>query len=249
MSLELGGKSPNIVFADADFEAAVDGALFGMFINQGEVCSAGSRILVQRRSTRRVRSSAIVERAKRSRSGPRSTRRRDGPLVSREQFDRVRSYQERIGKARREARAGRRARGGRGASAGYFVEPTIFPDVTTVHDRAGGDLRAGRLRDPVRRRARRGPDRERHDYGLAAAVWSQDPDRCLDVAKRLRAGTVWINDFHLINCIAPFGGYKQSGIGREMAAYGLNEYTEVKHVHWDLGTPKEQKMFGVLISE
>jgi aldehyde dehydrogenase (NAD+) len=85
-------------------------------------------------------------------------------------------------------------------------------------------------------------------YGLAAGVWSQDPDRCLTTAKQLRAGTVWINDFHLINCIAPFGGYKQSGVGREHASYGLNEYTEVKHVHWDLGTPAEQKMFGVLLS-
>jgi acyl-CoA reductase-like NAD-dependent aldehyde dehydrogenase len=80
-------------------------------------------------------------------------------------------------------------------------------------------------------------------------VWSTDPDRCLDTAKRLKAGTVWINDYHLINCVAPFGGYKQSGIGREMAGYGLNEYTEVKHVHWDLGTPKEQKMFSVILSE
>jgi acyl-CoA reductase-like NAD-dependent aldehyde dehydrogenase len=86
-------------------------------------------------------------------------------------------------------------------------------------------------------------------YGLASAVWSQDPDRCLDVAKRLRAGTVWINDFHLINCVAPFGGYKQSGIGRELSSYGLNEYTEVKHVHWDLGTPPTQKLSGVLLSE
>ena len=90
-----------------------------------------------------------------------------------------------------------------------------------------------------------------HDsiYGLASGVWSSDPDRCLETAKRLRAGTVWINDYHLINCIAPFGGYKQSGIGREMGSYGLDQYTEVKHVHWDLNTPPYQKLSSVLLSE
>jgi acyl-CoA reductase-like NAD-dependent aldehyde dehydrogenase len=86
-------------------------------------------------------------------------------------------------------------------------------------------------------------------YGLAAAVWSEDHDRCLETAKRLRAGTVWINDHHLINCIAPFGGYKQSGVGRELGPYGLDEYTEVKHVHVDLTRDPERKMFGVLLSQ
>ena len=84
-------------------------------------------------------------------------------------------------------------------------------------------------------------------YGLASAVWSEDYDRCLEIAKKLRAGTVWINDHHLINCIAPFGGYKQSGIGRELGSYGLDEYTEVKHVHVDLTRDPERKMFGVLL--
>jgi aldehyde dehydrogenase (NAD+) len=86
-------------------------------------------------------------------------------------------------------------------------------------------------------------------YGLAAAVWSEDYDRCLETARKLRAGTVWINDHHLINCIAPFGGYKQSGIGRELGSYGLDEYTEVKHVHVDLTRDPDRKMFGVLLSE
>jgi acyl-CoA reductase-like NAD-dependent aldehyde dehydrogenase len=86
-------------------------------------------------------------------------------------------------------------------------------------------------------------------YGLASAVWSEDYDRCLETAKALRAGTVWINDHHLINCIAPFGGYKQSGVGRELGPYGLDEYTEVKHVHVDLTRDPERKMFGVLLSE
>jgi aldehyde dehydrogenase (NAD+) len=85
-------------------------------------------------------------------------------------------------------------------------------------------------------------------YGLASAVWSEDYDRCLETAKALRAGTVWINDHHLINCVAPFGGYKQSGNGRELGPYGLDEYTEVKHVHVDLTRNPEGKMFGVLLS-
>ena len=229
---------------------AVDGALWATFFHQGQVCESGTRLLLPE-SIHDEFVERLVERAKQIKVGDTMDYESDlGPLVSAQQRETVESYV-RIGKEE-----GAKLVLGGDRPAGRRLRARLLVRADDLHrgrqlddDRAGGDLRPGAVGDQVLRRRRRDPDRERLDLRARVGVWSTDPDRCLETAKRLQAGTVWINDYHLINCIAPFGGYKQSGIGRELGGYGLNEYTEVKHVHWDLGTPKEQKLFGVILSD
>jgi betaine-aldehyde dehydrogenase len=232
VTLELGGKSPNIFFADSDFEAAVDGALFGVFINQGEVCSSGSRILVQESIYSRF-VEAMTEKAKRIKLGPPLERdTKMGPLVSREQFERVRSYLE-IGK--NEAKL---AFGGGSPSLnrrGYYVEPTIFYDVPLEARIAREEIFG-----PVASVIPFGDEQEAIQianntaYGLAAAVWSRDIFKALRVVKALRAGIVWVNHMQPTFVEAPWGGYKQSGFGRELGPSGIDEYLESKQVYINL---------------
>ena len=233
VTLELGGKSPNIFFADADFEAAIDGALFGVFINQGEVCSAGSRILVQRSIyTKFVE--AMTEKAKRIKLGaPLDRDTKMGPLVSKEQYERVRSYQE-IGKREAKLAIG----GGRAEkfAKGYYVEPTIFYDVSnTAPHRARGNLWSGGDGDSVRRREGRirklpmiRPTAWRRPFGRVTF------SRPSALVKALRAGMVWVNHMQPTYVEAPWGGYKQSGFGRELGPWGIEEYLETKQVHINL---------------
>ncbi len=234
ISLELGGKSPNVIFADADFEASVDGALFGLFLNQGEVCSAGSRILVQRPVYQRVLD-AMVEKAKRIAVGPPlDPDTKMGPLISLAQFERVRRYQD-LG--RREAKL---ALGGGDAKAaaggrGYFVQPTIFYDVDNrariAQEEIFGPVAAVIPFDTDADAIRIANDTR---YGLAAAVWTRDIFRALKTVKALRAGIVWVNHMQPTYVEAPWGGYKQSGFGRELGRWGVEEYLQVKQVHINL---------------
>ncbi len=232
VTLELGGKSPNIFFADADFEAAIDGALFGVFINQGEVCSAGSRILVER-SIYSHFVEAMTEKAKHIKLGPPLEREtKMGPLVSREQYERVRSYQE-VGKGEAKVAIG----GGRPATLGrgYYVEPTIFYDAQNSARIAQEEI-FGPVATVIPFTGEKEATRIANDtpYGLAAAVWSRDIFKAFRMVKALKAGVVWVNHMQPTFVEAPWGGYKQSGFGRELGPWGMEEYLETKQVHINL---------------
>src|SRR5713101_8019770 len=232
VTLELGGKSPNIFFAEADWEAAVDGALFGVFINQGEVCSAGSRILVEKKIYTRFDES-MTEKAKRIKLGPPLEREtKMGPLVSKEQYDRVSSYLE-LGKKEAKVAIG----GGRPKQfgKGYYLEPTIFYDVENSARIAREEI-FGPVASVISFDAEADAIRIANDtpYGLAAAVWTRDIYKAFRVVKSLRAGIVWVNHMQPTYVEAPWGGYKQSGFGRELGPWGLEEYLETKQVFVNL---------------
>ena len=232
VTLELGGKSPNIFFADADFEAAIDGALFGVFINQGEVCSAGSRILVEKSIYSKF-VDAMAAKAKTIRLGPPLEREtKMGPLVSRDQYERVNSYLA-VGKQEAKLAAG----GGRPAkfAKGYYVEPTVFYDVNNsariAQEEIFGPVAAV---IPFSNETEAIGIANATPYGLAAAVWSRDIFKAFRVVKALRAGIVWVNHMQPTYVEAPWGGYKQSGFGRELGPFGIEEYLETKQVHINL---------------
>src|SRR5208283_2075301 len=232
VTLELGGKSPNIFFADADFEAAIDGALFGVFVNQGEVCSAGSRILVQR-SIYSQFVDAMSEKAKNIKLGPPLNRdTKMGALVSKEQYDRVRSYLD-VGKKEAKLAAG----GDRPTSLarGYFIEPTIFYDVDNSARIAREEI-FGPVATVIPFTSEADAIKIANDtpYGLAGAVWTRDIYKAFRIVKSMRAGIIWVNHMQPTYVEAPWGGYKQSGFGRELGPWGLEEYLETKQVYVNL---------------
>jgi phenylacetaldehyde dehydrogenase len=226
VSLELGGKSPNIVFDDAD-PSAIEGAANAIFFNHGQCCVASSRLFVQESRFDEV-VDGVAEIAKSIKLGSgldESTQM--GPLVSDEQFRRVTGYLE----SGKEDGATALAGGGRFGDRGYFVEPTVLtntrPDMKVVREEIFGPVLVASPFTDLEEIARVANDSE---YGLGAGIWTKDISKAHALAKKLRAGTVWINCYNVFDAALPFGGYKQSGWGREMGHEVLNNYTEVKAV-------------------
>ncbi|MBI0577417.1 aldehyde dehydrogenase family protein [Neobacillus cucumis] len=235
VSLELGGKSPNIIFADADFETAVDWALFGIYCGTGQVCSSGSRILVEESIYDKF-VDGFVERAKQIKVGPGNNPESEmGPLVSQQHMEKVLHYID-LGKQE----GAKIACGGNrivdnGLENGYFVEPTVFVDVNN-------DMRIVQeeIFGPVVCIQKFKDEAEAIQlanstvYGLAGAVFSTDGAKALRVIKKVRSGITWINAYHPTYNEAPWGGYKQSGIGRSLGTFGLEEFQEIKQININL---------------
>jgi aldehyde dehydrogenase (NAD+) len=230
VTLELGGKSPNIVFADADIDGAVKGAINGIFYGKGEVCNAGSRLFLESRLRDEFTEKLVARASKMRPADPLDPKTRLGAIVSQEQMKTVLAFIE-AGKSE----GAKLVAGGNRASVnggkGFFIEPTIFGDVKNDMKIAQEEIFGPVLSvltfddiDEVIERANNNP------YGLAAAVWTRDVKKAHMVSRRLKAGTVWINTYGLMDAALPFGGYKSSGFGRELGAHAIEHYTEMKTV-------------------
>jgi acyl-CoA reductase-like NAD-dependent aldehyde dehydrogenase len=234
ITLELGGKSPNIVLPDADMEAAIRGATIGIFYGKGEVCAAGSRLLVDR-SIKNEFIDKLAGRVRKMVPGdPMDPKTRFGAIASKKQLETVMRYVE-SGKQEGATLVAGGSRADIGTGKGYFFQPTVFadvqPDMTISREEIFGPVLAAiefADLDEAIARANDSP------YGLAAGVWTRDIKKAHYVARRLQAGTVWVNTYNQYDTAAPFGGYKQSGFGREMSAHALEHYTQVKSVWVDL---------------
>jgi aldehyde dehydrogenase (NAD+) len=234
ITLELGGKSPNIVLADADIESAIRGATIGIFYGKGEVCAAGSRLLVDR-SIKSEFIDKLVARAKKMVAGdPLDPKTRFGALSSKKQLETVMRYVE-SGKTEGAALVAGGGRTDIGTGKGYFMQPTVFadvrPDMTIAREEIFGPVLAALEFADLDEAIARAND---STYGLAAGIWTRDIKKAHYVARKLQAGTVWINTYNVYDTAAPFGGYKQSGFGREMSAHALEHYTQIKSVWVDL---------------
>jgi acyl-CoA reductase-like NAD-dependent aldehyde dehydrogenase len=234
ITLELGGKSPNIVLSDADIEAAIRGATIGIFYGKGEVCAAGSRLLVDRA----IKNEFVDKLAARTRKmvpgDPLDPKTRFGAISSKKQLETVLRY---IDTGRKEGAA--LVAGGErtdiGTGKGYFVQPTVFtdvkPEMTIAREEIFGPVLAAidfaDLDEAIAKA-------NESQYGLAAGVWTRDIKKAHYVARQLQAGTVWVNTYNVYDTAAPFGGYKHSGFGREMSAHALEHYTQIKSVWVDL---------------
>ncbi|GGE04478.1 aldehyde dehydrogenase [Marinithermofilum abyssi] len=227
VTLELGGKSPNIILPDADMSRSIPGALTGVMFNQGQVCCAGSRVFIHKKVYDNVVAD-LASHAQKIRLGTGLDPETEmGPLVSEEQLKRVTGYIERGTKEGAEIVTG----GLRSRDEGYFVSPTVFSavddEMTIAKEEIFGPVVAAMpyedLDDLIERA-------NKTIYGLAAGVWTENVKRAHYIANKLKAGTVWVNCYNAFDAASPFGGYKQSGIGRECGSYALNNYTEVKSV-------------------
>ena len=243
VTMELGGKSANIICPDADMESAVDGTLFGVFFHQGQACESGTRVLVHDDIYDEFMA-RLVSKAKELKVGDATDYDSQiGPVISKQQYDSIlRAIDRAVDEGATIECGGGKAQGPNGK--GWFIQPTVISDVkpeshAAVEEIFGPVLAVQRWNDTgeVIERA------NRSIYGLAGGVWSGDTRNAIEIARRLRTGTVWINDWHILLPEAPFGGYRQSGIGRELGTYGLKEYTEVKRIHVDQGVPRSERFF------
>ena len=227
VTLELGGKSPNIVFADADIDAAVEGAMLGLYLNQGQCCCAGSRLFVQEKAYDEMVEKLANKAGSRKLGDPFDPKTEQGPQVDKTQFDKI------LGLIESGKKEGARCvtGGGRFGEKGYFIKPTIFADVKdamriATEEIFGPVMQVLKFKDVEEVVTRANTT----DYGLAAAVWTRDIGKAHAIADRVRAGTVWVNCYDVFDAAAPFGGFKASGIGRELGEKSLDNYTEHKTV-------------------
>ena len=234
ITLELGGKSPNIVFADSDIDNAVKGAINGIFYGKGEVCNAGSRLFIESKVQDEFLEKLVARAKKLQPADPLDPKTRLGAIVSQEQMQTVLGYIE-AGKNEGAKLIAGGNRASVNGSKGFFIEPTIFGDVTNEMKIAQEEIFGPVLAtlsfddmDQVIDLANRNP------YGLAAAVWTRDVKKAHTVSRQLKAGTVWINTYGLMDAALPFGGYKSSGFGRELGAHAIEHYTELKTVWLNL---------------
>jgi aldehyde dehydrogenase (NAD+) len=234
ITLELGGKSPNIVLPDADLDAALRGATTGIFYGKGEVCAAGSRLLVDK-SIKDQFMEKLAARTKKMVAGdPLDPKTRYGALASKKQLETVQRYVD-IAKKEGASLVAGGDRADIGTGRGYFFQPTVFdhvtPQMTIAREEIFGPVLATIEFSDIDEAIARANETQ---YGLAAAVWTRDVKKAHYVARRLQAGTVWINTYNVYDTAAPFGGYKASGFGREMSAHAIEHYTQVKSVWVDL---------------
>jgi len=242
VTLELGGKSPNIILSDANLDTAALGALFGTFLHQGQICESGTRVLVHA-SIHDALVEKMIAGIKRIQIGDTMDMATSmGPLVSAPQRDTVEKYVA-IG----HEQGAKCVTGGKRPSSmpkGYYYEPTIFDEVDNKMRIAQEEI-FGPVVSVIRFKDEDEAVRIANDsvYGLGGAVWSANKERAVAIARKIETGTVWINDYHMINLRFPFGGYKQSGVGRELGKWGLAEYHEIKHIHVGESTPPEGKFY------
>ena len=235
VTLELGGKSPNIVFADSDIDSAVKGAINGIFYGKGEVCNAGSRLFVESKVQDEFLDK-LVGRAKKMVPGdPLDPKTRMGAIVSQEQMHTVLGYIE-AGKSEGAKLIAGGSRVSVDGGKGFFIEPTVFSGVSNemkiAQEEIFGPVLATLKFDDVDQVVELA---NRNQYGLAAAIWTRDVKKAHQVSRQLRAGTVWINTYGLMDAALPFGGYKSSGFGRELGQAALEHYTEIKTVWMNMG--------------
>ena len=234
ITLELGGKSPNIVLPDADVEAAIRGATVGIFYGKGEVCAAGSRLLVDRTIKDEFMEKLAARTKKMVPGDPLDPKTRLGAIASKSQMERVLGYIE-AGKKEGATLVAGGSRVDIGTGKGYFLQPTVFdhvtPEMTIAREEIFGPVLATIEFSDIDEAIAKANDTQ---YGLAAAVWTRDIKKAHYVARKLKAGTVWVNTYNVYDTAAPFGGYKQSGFGREMSVHAIEHYTQVKSVWVDL---------------
>jgi acyl-CoA reductase-like NAD-dependent aldehyde dehydrogenase len=249
VSLELGGKGAQILLDDADLDVAVDGALFGCMLYSGQICESGTRLLVPDEMYDLV-VDRLVDRASALKLGDTNDFDTDvGPVISARQRDRVLQFLETARQGGAKIVLGGGVPEGKLFTKGYWVEPTIVTEVSNDMEIAREEifgpvlcvLRYTDEADAIRQA-------NHSQYGLSAGVWTTDYERAVEISGQLRAGTVWINNWHQIDPALPFGGYKQSGLGRELGEHSLDDYTETKHVHIDLTQKVERHIFDALLS-